>query len=91
MAANKRYIIKVGDTVRIDPKKLKIKPTDSLYLHSWKEQIIPDTEFTVKSMSRRMNRFNTVVSIYGDNNNIVELLESIYSFPLEVFTKVINK
>jgi hypothetical protein len=87
MAANKRYIIKVGDTVRIDPKKLaKFNKVaiDGTHIHSYLEDL-----YTIPAMHSSINGVFLVDSMYYYSIPVVKL-SSGFLYPVCICTKVMN-
>lgn len=88
MATNKRYIIQVGDTVRIDRSKV------NKYI-ALKQAINKYTNFhgdgLVESMVDKIDNKVTVKSItLIQNETWIDINEDYFSYPLEVCSKVMK-
>lgn len=89
MAANKRYIIQVGDTVRVDPKKVAcLSGHPDRTQRNWFHQLDINSLDNIPEMVKLINKQGIVGELDGA---VFRFKNSLYWFPLNVATKIISK
>lgn len=96
MAANKRYIIQVGDTVRIDPRKVREYDAFHKVLGTHIDEHYPSSQWpaVMRELSAKHTEGKVLVITTQLNQIYVDVKFKLYSlskyYPIEVCTKVMN-